>query len=276
MYYYHLDQLDTPQFVTNAHAEVVWQNNTDAFGYSEQIELSPELITQPLRFQGQYFDEESGLHYNRYRYYSPKQQRFINQDPIGLVGGVNHYQYAPNPINWVDPLGLSCKENTWNAFQKDHKGKFSSTTEAAEAYRDLIENMSPWPIGYDYTKHIRTLEVGETFNMIVDSDKEDLPGQFATFDEIPNKQYGRDKLAIKETWKPSLDNVVTYQVKKSFDVYEGPVGPQIDGNKYLPGGGTQITFKDKNNSWANARPNEFNNYTDDPYLDVVSKKKLKD
>jgi len=110
VYYYHLDQLDTPQFVTNAHAEVVWQNNTDAFGYSEQIELSPEHITQPLRFQGQYFDEESGLHYNRYRYYSPKQQRFINQDPIGLVGGINHYQYAPNPINWVDPLGLLCKE----------------------------------------------------------------------------------------------------------------------------------------------------------------------
>ncbi|WP_343224215.1 RHS repeat-associated core domain-containing protein [Pseudoalteromonas sp. CNC9-20] len=115
MYYYHLDQLDTPQFVTNAHAEVVWQNNTDAFGYSEQIELSPEHITQPLRFQGQYFDAESGLHYNRYRYYSPKQQRFINQDPIGLVGGINHYQYAPNPINWVDPLGLSCKEG-----QKKH------------------------------------------------------------------------------------------------------------------------------------------------------------
>ncbi len=67
-------------------------------------------FTQPIRFQGQYLDEESGLHYNRYRYYSPKQQRFINQDPIGLVGGINHYQYAPNPINWVDPFGLMCKE----------------------------------------------------------------------------------------------------------------------------------------------------------------------
>ncbi|XQF94477.1 RHS repeat-associated core domain-containing protein (plasmid) [Pseudoalteromonas espejiana] len=62
-------------------------------------------------FQGQYLDE-GGLHYNRYRYYSPKQQRFINQDPIGLVGGINHYQYAPNPVNWVDPLELSCKEDS--------------------------------------------------------------------------------------------------------------------------------------------------------------------
>ncbi|MEZ8185261.1 RHS repeat-associated core domain-containing protein [Shewanella sp. 5S214] len=69
-----------------------------------------DKITNPIRFQGQYFDDESGLHYNRFRYYSPGQARFIHQDPIGLVGGINHYQYAPNPVNWVDPFGLSCKE----------------------------------------------------------------------------------------------------------------------------------------------------------------------
>jgi len=114
LYYYHLDQLNTPRFVTNNNAEVVWQNHADVYGYEEpeaNADFNKEnSFTQPIRFQGQYFDEESGLHYNRYRYYSPKQQRFINQDPIGLVGGINHYQYAPNPINWVDPLGLSCKE----------------------------------------------------------------------------------------------------------------------------------------------------------------------
>ncbi|WP_252371769.1 RHS repeat-associated core domain-containing protein, partial [Pseudoalteromonas sp. S558] len=69
-----------------------------------------ECFNLRLLIQGQYLDEESGLHYNRYRYYSPKQQRFINQDPIGLVGGINHYQYAPNPVNWVDPMGLMCEE----------------------------------------------------------------------------------------------------------------------------------------------------------------------
>ncbi|WP_141215695.1 RHS repeat-associated core domain-containing protein, partial [Hahella sp. CCB-MM4] len=63
-----------------------------------------------LRFQGQYFDEESGLHYNRFRYYDPGCGRFINQDPIGLLGGTNNYQYAPNPIAWIDPLGLKAKE----------------------------------------------------------------------------------------------------------------------------------------------------------------------
>jgi len=114
VYYYHLDQLNTPRFVTNNKAEVVWENQADVYGYEEleaEADFSKEnSFTQPIRFQGQYLDEESGLHYNRYRYYSPKQQRFINQDPIGLVGGINHYQYAPNPVNWVDPFGLLCKE----------------------------------------------------------------------------------------------------------------------------------------------------------------------
>ncbi|TMP72020.1 sugar-binding protein [Pseudoalteromonas sp. S1609] len=110
VYYYHLDQLNTPRFVTNNKAEVVWENQADVYGYEESEVSTTNTFTQPIRFQGQYLDEESGLHYNRYRYYSPKQQRFINQDPIGLVGGINHYQYATNPVNWVDPFGLSCKE----------------------------------------------------------------------------------------------------------------------------------------------------------------------
>ncbi|MGO3847541.1 MAG: RHS repeat-associated core domain-containing protein [Pseudoalteromonas prydzensis] len=279
VYYYHLDQLNTPRFVTNSKAEVVWENQADVYGYEEpKFELESDTknsFTQPIRFQGQYLDIESGLHYNRYRYYSPKQQRFINQDPIGLVGGINHYQYAPNPVNWVDPFGLSCKENTWNEFQKDHKGMFSSSSEAAAAYKDLVENMSPWPIGFDYKATIRDMKVGETFSMIVDDGSEDMPGRFATFDNITNTEYGRQKLAIKESWKPTLDNVVTYEVLRPFKVYEGPVGPQVDNGKYLKGGGTQVTFAD-NKDWSSARPNKYNDYTEEPKLDVKSKRELAD
>ena len=64
------------------------------------------VVNSPLRFQGQYFDEETGLHYNRHRYYSPETGRFITVDPIGLAGGLNNYQYVKNPTGWVDPLGL--------------------------------------------------------------------------------------------------------------------------------------------------------------------------
>ncbi|MGP9597970.1 RHS repeat-associated core domain-containing protein, partial [Psychrobacter sp. AOP29-E1-4] len=61
---------------------------------------------QPIRFQGQYCDEETGLHYNRFRYYDPDMGMFTTSDPIGLMGGDNVFAYAPNPVNWVDPLGL--------------------------------------------------------------------------------------------------------------------------------------------------------------------------
>ena len=66
----------------------------------------------PLRFQGQYCDAETGLHYNRFRYYDPQIGRFTTQDPISLAGGINLYQYAPNPVQWVDPLGLAKKQES--------------------------------------------------------------------------------------------------------------------------------------------------------------------
>jgi RHS repeat-associated protein len=64
------------------------------------------IIRQPIRFQGQYHDEESGLYYNRFRFYDPLQGRYVTQDPIGLLGGLNSFIYPTNPVEWVDPLGL--------------------------------------------------------------------------------------------------------------------------------------------------------------------------
>jgi RHS repeat-associated protein len=66
------------------------------------------LVAEPRWFQGQQLDEESGLHYNRRRYYDPSCGRFISADPVGLAGGFNLHQYAPNPVQWIDPLGLTC------------------------------------------------------------------------------------------------------------------------------------------------------------------------
>ena len=60
-----------------------------------------------LRFQGQQVDEESGLAYNRYRYYDSDTGRFISNDPIRLAGGINMYAYVPSPVQWIDPLGLA-------------------------------------------------------------------------------------------------------------------------------------------------------------------------
>lgn len=106
-YYYHTDQIGTPRELTSQKGKIVWQAHYKAWG--KIAKLGPEgsqSVWQPLRFQGQYYDEESGLHYNHHRYYDPDVGRFITPDPIGLAGGENIYQYAPNPTGWIDPLGL--------------------------------------------------------------------------------------------------------------------------------------------------------------------------
>lgn len=107
-YHYHLDHLGTPRELTDDSGKIVWKVRYRTYGNVAIKEV--EEVENNLRFQGQYFDEESGLHYNRFRYYNPNTGQFITQDPIGLLGGVNNYQYAPNPVGWVDPWGLKCKE----------------------------------------------------------------------------------------------------------------------------------------------------------------------
>src|SRR5690606_39878850 len=104
VYYYHLDHLGTPQELTNRQGKLVWSVTYRAYGNVVQQQVAE--IDNPLRFQGQYHDPETGLHYNRHRYYNPNTGRFITPDPIRLAGGLNNYQYVPNPTGWVDPLGL--------------------------------------------------------------------------------------------------------------------------------------------------------------------------
>ncbi|UAN60404.1 RHS domain-containing protein [Serratia sp. JSRIV004] len=105
IYYYLNDHLGPPQELLNGKGQIAWSAAYRAYGNLAVAFV--ESVPQPLRFQGQYFDAESGLHYNRYRYYSPETARFITPDPIGLAGGLNQTQYVPNPTGWVDPLGLA-------------------------------------------------------------------------------------------------------------------------------------------------------------------------
>ncbi len=102
--YIHNDHLGTPIVMTNESQEKVWEARYTAFG--EAI-LTMALVEQNLRFAGQYFDQETNLHYNYFRYYDPKTGRYTQSDPIGLDGGINTYLYAnANPIIYTDPYGL--------------------------------------------------------------------------------------------------------------------------------------------------------------------------
>jgi RHS repeat-associated protein len=105
---YHCNHLGTPIALINTQGMIDWAVELDPWG-NVLNEFNPNNIDQPIRMQGQQIDHESGLFYNRHRYYDPQMGRYITQDPIGLAGGVNLYGYVDNPNLWIDPMGLAGK-----------------------------------------------------------------------------------------------------------------------------------------------------------------------
>jgi len=98
------DHLGMPLCLTDASGGVVWQGVTDTYGRCEVTEGDAALC--PWRFPGQYEDAETGLFYNRFRYYDPGVGGYVSRDPIGLAGGLAVHGYVDDPLTWVDPLGL--------------------------------------------------------------------------------------------------------------------------------------------------------------------------
>jgi len=110
--YLETDHLNTPRVARNQNKTIVWRWESDAFGSTpanEDPDNDGQKTTINLRFPGQYFDKESGLHYNWNRYYDPQLSgRYLSPDPIGLAGGTNLYTYVGgNPLSLIDPEGLS-------------------------------------------------------------------------------------------------------------------------------------------------------------------------
>lgn len=143
------DTLGTPQEVIDARGELVWWARYTAFGRAEEV--GGDVTRCWLRLPGQWEDRETGLHYNLHRYYDPAQTRYLTPDPIGPRGGINLYDYPRDPINWVDPTGLSCPNPT--LIKKDPKGRWEvykhddgsltvradcSQVQAYDAHRDPV------------------------------------------------------------------------------------------------------------------------------------------
>lgn len=99
------DQAGTPRELLDKHGELAWSVRLSVWGGTDQIR--GQATECHVRFQGQWFDEESGLAYNLNRYYEPETGRYLSPDPIGLEGGARSYGYVHNPMAWVDPCGLA-------------------------------------------------------------------------------------------------------------------------------------------------------------------------
>ncbi|MEZ4326108.1 MAG: RHS repeat-associated core domain-containing protein [Polyangiales bacterium] len=106
-YYYFTDHRGCPERVEDDDGEVVWEATVHPYGECE-VHVGADFH-QPLRFPGHYHDATTGLHCNRFRYYSPELGRYLESDPVGITGGLNLYGYCAdgNPLRDVDLRGLN-------------------------------------------------------------------------------------------------------------------------------------------------------------------------
>ncbi|EPH5060257.1 RHS repeat-associated core domain-containing protein, partial [Escherichia coli] len=164
------DLTGRPLMLFNSEGKTVWRpGQTSLWGLALSLpadtgypdprgELAPEA-DPGLLYAGQWQDAESGLCYNRFRYYEPETGMYLVSDPLGLRGGDNTYAYVPNPNEYIDPLGLATcpiirqrvlanieasraaratsnfgRYKTWNQFQAGHIGQFTTRAEAGKAW----------------------------------------------------------------------------------------------------------------------------------------------
>jgi RHS repeat-associated protein len=156
IFYVHTDHLGTPKVVTDAAQGIAWA--ADYLPYGE-AQVTAEAVRLNVRFPGQYFDAETGLHYNHHRDYNPILARYIESDPIGLNGGLNTYTYVlNNPLNFIDPLGLRWETvgidyhgmKNWgmgiaNRLANLEEGTIASPKNCVGCTRDVIQEWIPHP-----------------------------------------------------------------------------------------------------------------------------------
>ncbi|MEN4049831.1 RHS repeat-associated core domain-containing protein, partial [Serratia marcescens] len=206
IYWYHTDLNSAPLEVADAAGNLCWSGQYDTFGKLQGQTVAGAAkrqgaqYQQPLRYAGQYQDDESGLHYNLFRYYEPEVGRFTTQDPIGLRGGLNLYQYAPNPLMWVDPLGLSSKpckteETTRVRHYTNRKGsnaiEESGVIKAQDNGRVYVEPANKKPMSQVQAENKYQIKPGRGRDYV----ETDVPN--SQLEWITNPRYHTQELTVK-------------------------------------------------------------------------------
>lgn len=214
--------------MTDASGTVVWAADYKPFG---EATVTVSTITNNLRFPGQYFDAETGLHYNYFRDYDPAIGKYKQADPIGLKGGVNPYLYvSANPINIVDSLGLY---DSYVHFDITYRLAIDAGFRAQDAYKiaqgnqgtDTNWNTAWWYLfggiqlhflprdvalnNIDYALNYKSLEYfGRSLHMLQDTYSHDgykwyKLGHLKDGHKPDNFSYscGRDQKMLNETWQ---------------------------------------------------------------------------
>ncbi|WP_052959238.1 RHS repeat domain-containing protein [Hafnia alvei] len=155
LHYAVTDTVGRIQELLTEEGTIVWKGKQQLWG-KEEGRNQEDAPSCRLRFPGQYEDDESGLYYNRYRYYDGDTGQYVSPDPIGLLGGVNPYGYVSNPLNWIDPLGLACCSA--------YEGKLRSK---ASEMKPLVRGSKEWNQAIKDSQ--KALAKGEKFQVKVQS-----------------------------------------------------------------------------------------------------------
>jgi RHS repeat-associated protein len=156
------DHLGTPKEAYDAAGKKVWDCVLDIYGRGKMINGNKNFI--PFRYQGQYEDVETGLYYNRFRYYSPEEGMYISQDPLGLDAGLKFYSYVPDVNLWVDVLGLILGGSYYRV-RKANLGGEVNHIPAHASYKGIFNSPSHSAgptIWMEYSDHRQTKSCGSS------------------------------------------------------------------------------------------------------------------
>jgi RHS repeat-associated protein len=202
LYFVHTDHLDRPIMMTDANKSIVWQADYNPFGGVYSITGS---ATNNLRFPGQYFLMEDGLHYNWYRNYDPTIARYIQPDPLGFVNGPSIYAYAGgNPFARIDPLGLTWADN-WNMFWSWGSGNASPNTTYGPASDQSIDMM-------------QSPGVANAVNYFAQKNAGQCPNQWSP---VTNYDYN---FGLKGLWQAGANSTQQFVGSYSVNVYPNAHG----------------------------------------------------
>ncbi|MCF6247125.1 MAG: RHS repeat-associated core domain-containing protein [Desulfobacula sp.] len=192
-------------------------------GYEKQVPRRGRCIRV---YPGQYYDAETGLHYNYHRYYDPMTGRYLTPDPIGLAGGINPFVYAENnPVNLIDPEGLNPFGNLFNSirFAGQEINPFARKRKAIENLPTPSQLIATHYNRNDYNQMISYREAQETWNGDVPALFHQLPGWSFEMDNLSNQKFvspdGKSELVFDSNGNLVLDslNMGTYNFVSPLD-----------------------------------------------------------
>ncbi len=230
--YYHNDLNGLPEQLTDSDGQAVWQAQYQVWGNTVRETRAAHYVEeQNLRFQGQYLDRETGLHYNTLRFFDPDIGRFTTPDPIGLAGGLNLYAYAPNPLVWADPLGLS---KCGTASGKRPPGPVHDQRTTDSFTGGVYKNRQLTRNERYYKYHGVDNRTGRKVSWLANK-------KFGTEDQL------RKDLAIDRAWNIKITKVSEFEVPKGTWISEGTAAPQGPG---YPGGAYQGVVTNLPRAWV--------------------------